>query len=113
MKLLVLPCDGIGPEIISASMQVLETASSRFGLDLSFNYDDVGFVSLEKHGTTLRESVLDRARQDYDGVILGTQSHATRHRKRVGGTFRPGSASVSTSMPMSDPPARARSSPRT
>jgi 3-isopropylmalate dehydrogenase len=85
MKLLVLPCDGIGPEIISASMQVLETASSRFGLDLSFNYDDVGFVSLEKHGTTLRESVLDRARQDYDGVILGTQSHADYPAPEKGG----------------------------
>lgn len=76
MKILVLPCDGIGPEIVAASIGVLEVASSRFGLDLKFEYDDVGFKSLEKHGTTLRESVLDKARADYDGVILGTQSHA-------------------------------------
>jgi 3-isopropylmalate dehydrogenase len=76
MKILVLPCDGIGPEIVAASMTVLKVASSRFALGLEFDYDDVGFVSLEKHGTTLRESVLDKARNNYDGVILGTQSHA-------------------------------------
>lgn len=85
MKLLVLPCDGIGPEIVAASIEVLEAASSRFGLDLSFDYDDVGFVSLEKHGTTLRDSVLDRARQDYDGIILGTQSHADYPAPEKGG----------------------------
>lgn len=76
MKILVLPCDGIGPEIVAASIDVLEAASTRFDLGLTFDYDDVGFVSLEKHGTTLRDSILERARGDYDGVILGTMSHA-------------------------------------
>jgi 3-isopropylmalate dehydrogenase len=76
MKLLVLPGDGIGPEIVAASLGVLEVASDRFGLGLSFVHDDVGFASLEKHGTTLRDSVLDRGRSEVDGVILGTQSHA-------------------------------------
>lgn len=85
MKILVLPCDGIGPEIVSASMAVLEVASDRFGLGLQFEYDDVGFKSLEKHGTTLRESVLDRARSDFDGVILGTQSHADYPAPEKGG----------------------------
>ncbi|PZN96217.1 MAG: 3-isopropylmalate dehydrogenase [Hyphomicrobiales bacterium] len=85
MKLLVLPCDGIGPEIVSASIEVLEAASGRFGLDLSFDYDEVGFVSLDKHGTTLRDSVLEKAREDYDGVILGTQSHADYPAPEKGG----------------------------
>src|SRR5947199_334419 len=62
MKLLVLPCDGIGPEIIAASMQALEVADSKFGLGLSLEYDDAGFVSLEKYGTTLRDSVLEQDR---------------------------------------------------
>jgi 3-isopropylmalate dehydrogenase len=75
MKILVLPCDGIGPEIVDASLAVLRAADARFGLGLSFDFDDVGFTSLEKHGTTLRQEVLERAKT-YDGVILGTQSHA-------------------------------------
>ncbi len=75
MKLIVLPGDGIGPEIVSSSVEVLEAASRQFALDLTFDHEEAGFVSLEKHGTTLREDVLQKAK-DYDGIILGTQSHA-------------------------------------
>jgi len=110
MKLLVLPCDGIGPEIISASMQVLEAASSRFNLELSFDYDDVGFKSLEKHGTTLRESVLDKARQDYDGVILGTQSHAEYPAPDKGGRNVSAGFRIGLDLYANVRPARTRSS---
>ena len=75
MKLLVLPGDGIGPEIVDASLRVLEAADRRFGLSLDYEHDIVGFESLRKHGTTLRDEVLERGRA-LDGVILGTQSHA-------------------------------------
>jgi len=75
MKLLVLPADGIGPEITDAAMTVLRAADRRYGLDLSFDFDDAGFPSLKKHGTTLRQELLERAKT-YDGTILGTQSHA-------------------------------------
>ncbi|WP_158934831.1 isocitrate/isopropylmalate dehydrogenase family protein [Burkholderia sp. S171] len=75
MRLLVLPCDGIGPEITAASMAALQAADKKFSLGLSFDYDEVGFVSLDKYGTTLREEVLEKAKT-YDGIILGTQSHA-------------------------------------
>lgn len=74
MRLYVLPCDGIGPEINGAAIEVLEAASKRFALGLTYDYDDVGFVSLEKYGTTLRDEVLEKAKT-YDGIILGTQSH--------------------------------------
>ncbi|MEC5406442.1 isocitrate/isopropylmalate dehydrogenase family protein [Paraburkholderia sp. MPAMCS5] len=84
MRILVLPCDGIGPEITAASMTVLQAADRKFGLNLSFDYDDVGFVSLEKYGTTLREEVLEKAKT-YDGIILGTQSHANYPAPEKGG----------------------------
>jgi len=75
MKIIVLPGDGIGPEIVDASLVALRAADAKFNLSLTFDFDDVGFVSLEKHGTTLRQEVLERAKT-YDGIILGTQSHA-------------------------------------
>ena len=75
MKILILPGDGIGPEIIDAAMTVISAANVKYSLGLEFDYDDVGFVSLEKYGTTLREEILEKAKT-YDGIVLGTQSHA-------------------------------------
>jgi 3-isopropylmalate dehydrogenase len=84
MKFLVLPCDGIGPEIVDASVRVLQAALKRFDVPLALDYDQVGFDSLHAFGTTLREEVLQRAR-GYDGVILGTQSHADYPAPEKGG----------------------------
>lgn len=75
MKIMVLPCDGIGPEIMAATLEVMEAVNARFDLGLVFHEEEAGFKSLERHGITLREDVLERARTQYDGVILGTQSH--------------------------------------
>jgi len=84
MQFLVLPCDGIGPEIVDASVRVLQAALKRFDVPLALDYDQVGFESLHAFGTTLREEVLQRARS-YDGVILGTQSHADYPAPEKGG----------------------------
>ena len=84
MKFLVLPGDGIGPEIVAAAVEVLQAADRRFGLDVHLDFEDVGFASLNKHGTTLREDVLQKAR-GYDGIILGTQSHADYPAPEKGG----------------------------
>lgn len=75
MKFIVLPCDGIGPEIVDASVRVLKAAATRFKLDFQFDYEDLGFSSLAKYGVTVRDELLERSKS-YDGIILGTQSHA-------------------------------------
>ena len=84
MKFYVLPCDGIGPEIVSASVRVLQAAAKSHGLEMTLDYDKAGFESLREFGTTLRDEVLQRAR-GYDGVILGTQSHADYPAPEKGG----------------------------
>jgi 3-isopropylmalate dehydrogenase len=71
---MVLPGDGIGPEIIMAAVKVLEEVSNARNLGLVFDYEDVGFTSLKKHGITLRDETIEKAKT-YDGIILGTQSH--------------------------------------
>ncbi len=75
MRLISLAGDGIGPEIVASALGVLEAANARFDLGLAIDHDDVGFVALEKHGTTLPDELLERART-YDGIILGPQSNA-------------------------------------
>jgi 3-isopropylmalate dehydrogenase len=73
MKLVVIPGDGIGPEISSAAVQVLQAASTRFKLDLQFQHESAGLESLKKHGTTVADGLLDKIRAA-DGLLLGPMS---------------------------------------
>ena len=73
MKILVLPGDGIGPEITAATLAVLEKAKSLFKLDLHFDFDEVGLKALASKGTTLPPAVMEAGRAA-DGVILGPLS---------------------------------------
>lgn len=75
MRIMTVPCDGIGPEIMAETLKVVEAANTKYDLGLTFHEEESGFPSLRKYGITLREEVLDRARTEFDGVILGTQSH--------------------------------------
>jgi len=70
MRILVLPGDGIGPEITAATLQVLRAAAKRFGLKLELVEDVVGNESLSRYGTTVKDDLLDKARET-DGLILG------------------------------------------
>ena len=74
MKFLVLPGDGIGPEITAATRGVLQAANAKFQLDLSFEEREIGLAALKKEGSTLPPGILERARE-LDGVILGPISH--------------------------------------
>jgi 3-isopropylmalate dehydrogenase len=74
MRLLLLPGDGIGPEIAAATRLVLEKLDGQYRLGLSFEEREIGFAAYDKTGTTLPDGVLDRARE-VDGTILGPISH--------------------------------------
>ena len=74
LKLLCLPCDGIGPEIMAATLSVLDTVVSELDLQISIEHELVGFDSHKKYGTTLRDELLVRSHTECDGVILGPMS---------------------------------------
>jgi isocitrate/isopropylmalate dehydrogenase len=84
MQLLVLPGDGIGPEITAATLNVLTEADRLLGLNLEYETRDIGFASLEAAGTTLPDAVLERIPQ-VDGVILGPVSHLDYPPRAEGG----------------------------
>lgn len=70
MRLVVLPGDGIGPEITAATVSVLQAAAARNGLALELDEDVAGHASFARYGTTIRDEVVDRVRAA-DGLILG------------------------------------------
>lgn len=83
-RLLFLPGDGIGPEIVAAARDVIESADRRFALGLEFDQADIGFAALDMTGTTMPEGVIDRARQA-DGIVLGPVSHNAYPPRAEGG----------------------------
>ena len=70
MRILVLPGDGIGPEITAAAMRVLTALNDARSLGLAFEHDIIGLESLARHGTTLQPDLIERL-PGYDGIILG------------------------------------------
>src|SRR5258706_13225997 len=84
MKILVLPGDGIGPEITAATLSVLERANALFKLELQWQHEEIGLPSLKKEGTPLPARVLEAARSS-DGVILGPLSSYEYPAREKGG----------------------------
>ncbi|MGJ4943721.1 isocitrate/isopropylmalate dehydrogenase family protein [Bradyrhizobium sp. HKCCYLS1011] len=70
MRIVVLPGDGIGPEIAAATSHVLRAASEQFQLGLMLDEHAVGHASLAQFGTTVRPDLLEIVRAA-DGLILG------------------------------------------
>lgn len=73
-RLLILDGDGISPEIVGATIRVLDTIDSRLGLGLDIQRAEVGLRPLAAQGTTFPDGLLEQARAA-DGVILGPVSH--------------------------------------
>lgn len=69
-KILVLPGDGIGPEIVGQATRVLDTLIADHGLDMTYESALVGGSSFDEHGVPLTDEVLEKARQA-DSVLLG------------------------------------------
>jgi 3-isopropylmalate dehydrogenase len=84
MRWVVLPGDGIGPEISAATVKVLERASELFDLDLTLESHDVGLAALGREGTTAPEAAL-RACRAADAIVLGPLSHLEYPARAEGG----------------------------
>ena len=107
MRIVVLPGDGIGPEITSATLRVLELASRRFGLGLTFEQYDVGFASLSAKGSTITPEVLGACRSA-DGIVLGPVSHLDYPPRAQGGANPSGDMRIALDLYANIRPARSR-----
>ncbi|KGS13869.1 3-isopropylmalate dehydrogenase, partial [Pseudomonas coronafaciens] len=69
-QILILPGDGIGPEIMTEAVKVLELANEKYQLGFELTHDVIGGAAIDKHGVPLADETLDRARAA-DAVLLG------------------------------------------
>jgi 3-isopropylmalate dehydrogenase len=66
----VLGGDGVGPEVASEAVRVLQAAGKRFNLDLSFQEELIGGIGYDQAGSPLPDATL-AACADADAVFLG------------------------------------------
>jgi 3-isopropylmalate dehydrogenase len=69
-QVLVLPGDGIGPEITAEAVKVLEALKQSDALEIELTEDLVGGAAYDAHGKPLADATLDKARQA-DAILLG------------------------------------------
>lgn len=70
MKILILPGDDIGPEIMAPTQKALALLNDKFDLGFEFEQKTIGIKALEAEGTTLPDHVMASAKAA-DGVVLG------------------------------------------
>lgn len=68
--LVVLPGDGIGPEVTACAVEVLQVVAKRFGHTMTTEQHLIGGASIDAHGTALTDATL-KACQASHAVLLG------------------------------------------
>ena len=69
-KILILPGDGIGPEVTSSAMEILRLIKDLYSLDLDIEIHDVGGAAYDKTGHPLPDMTLEIARKS-DAILFG------------------------------------------
>jgi 3-isopropylmalate dehydrogenase len=74
-NILVIPGDGIGPEVTVWGKAVLEKVANLFGHEFSFEEALMGHVAIEATGDPLPAETLEKAKRS-DAILFGAVGHA-------------------------------------
>lgn len=66
----VLPGDGIGPEIVSQAVRVLDCMAAKYGHTFTYHTVDIGGCSIDKYGVPITEENMAKCKEA-DSVLLG------------------------------------------
>ena len=69
-SLLILPGDGIGPEVMAEVRKIIDWFGTKRGIVFDVSEDLVGGCAYDVHGTPLHDDTMAKA-QDVDAVLLG------------------------------------------
>ena len=70
VNVVVLPGDGIGPEVVAEAIRAVEIVAADADLSITWREELMGGCSIDAHGTALTDAVLG-ACQSADAVLLG------------------------------------------
>ena len=69
-KLLILPGDGIGPEVMAEVTKLILAVEQSSGIKFEITYDDIGGAAYDRYGYPLADTTLEIAKQSH-AVLLG------------------------------------------
>ena len=72
--ILLLPGDGIGPEVVGAARTVMDVAAENLGIELSYEERRIGGVAIREEGEPVSDETIERAKAS-DAVLLGAVGH--------------------------------------
>ena len=72
--ILLLPGDGIGPEVVGAAREVIDVAAEHFGAGVRYEERKIGGVAIREEGDPVSDETLEAARAS-DSVLLGAVGH--------------------------------------
>ena len=67
---LILPGDGIGPEVMAEVRRIADWLNQHRGLDVAFDEAKVGGAAIDQEGAPITDATMQKA-QDADAVLLG------------------------------------------
>ena len=70
INILLLPGDGVGPEVCREAKKIIQAVSERFGLDITLDEDLIGGASIDKYQTPITNEVILKANSS-DAILLG------------------------------------------
>ena len=69
-NIVVLPGDGIGPEIVAQAVKVLDKIAEKYSHKFNYEYVDIGGCSIDKYGVPITDENMDKCKKS-DSVLLG------------------------------------------
>jgi 3-isopropylmalate dehydrogenase len=69
-NIVLLPGDGIGPEVVAEAVRVLDAVAAKYGHSFSYKERLIGGCSIDEYGTALTDETLTDCRAA-DAVLLG------------------------------------------
>ena len=72
--ILLLPGDGIGPEVVGAAREVMDSVAEHFGIEIRYEERKIGGAAIREEGAPISDETLEAARTS-DSVLLGAAGH--------------------------------------
>ncbi len=71
LKFAVLPGDGIGPEVMTVALDVLQAAGRKFSFTLDYQTADIGGIAIDNQGTAFPETTRQICAKS-DAILFGS-----------------------------------------